>query len=375
MNNQITAKQLKHTVAVVLLAGMLQLSYLFTITEESSWIVFCIGILIQILIVSLYAALSRVYPAKTICDMAEDALGLYVGKFIEALYIVFFFLVLSLNLRSMGNFLTGNMLPEVPILLILGLMLFVGAFAVRKGLSVIGAVSFFIFAVFVFMLILELILQIRQMRLDNFLPLLGEESKFIPKGILYSFTIPMGRTVSLLVLMGFVTDRENLKKTMYKGILLGGGVLLAIVLRDTAVLGVLVGVLLNTVFETVQLLDLVGLFTRVEVIFILQYVFIAFIDVAVIFFSLKVAVSKLFNIKDRKKDQRLVYPIGVALLFGAYYICSSNTHLRSLLENVIPYLFLIFQIGLPLLILIIGRAKYSIKKKKSGGMTAPGVSG
>ena len=375
MNNQITAKQLKYTVAVVLLAGMLQLSYLFTITAESSWIVFCSGILIQILIVSLYAALSRVYPAKTICDMAEDALGLYVGKFVEALYIVFFFLVLSLNLRSMGNFLTGNMLPEVPILLILGLMLFVGAFAVRKGLSVIGAVSFFIFAVFVFMLILELILQIRQMRLDNFLPLLGEESKFIPKGILYSFTIPMGRTVSLLVLMGFVADRENLKKTMYKGILLGGGVLLAIVLRDTAVLGVLVGVLLNTVFETVQLLDLVGLFTRVEVIFILQYVFIAFIDVAVIFFSLKVALGKLFNIKDRKKDQRLVYPIGVALLLGAYYICSSNTHLRYLLENVIPYLFLIFQIALPLLILIIGSAKYSIKKRKSGKINGREVSG
>lgn len=182
MNNQITAKQLKHTVAVVLLAGMLQLSYLFTITEESSWIVFCIGILIQILIVSLYAALSRVYPAKTICDMAEDALGLYVGKFIEALYIVFFFLVLTLNLRSMGNFLTGNMLPEVPILLILGLMLFVGAFAVRKGLSVIGAVSFFIFAVFVFMLILELILQIRQMRLDNFLPLLGKSQNLSQRG-------------------------------------------------------------------------------------------------------------------------------------------------------------------------------------------------
>lgn len=368
MDNRITTKQLKYTIAVVLLAGMLQLSFLFNITEESSWIVFSIGILVQLLVIGMYAGLARIYPGKTICDMAEEALGVYVGKAAEVLYIVFFFLILSLNLRSMGNFLTGGMLPELPILLILGLMLFVGAFAVRKGLSVIGAVSFFIFILSALLLLLDFILQIRQMHMDNFLPLLNGESKFFPKGILYSFTIPMGRTVSLLVLMGFITDPENLKKTMYKGILLGGGLLLFIILRDTAVLGVLVNILLNTVFETVQLLDLVGLFTRVETIFILQYVFIAFIDVAVTFFALKVIVSKLFNIKDQKKDQRLVYPIGAALLLGSYFICSSNTHLRSLLENVIPYLFLIFQIGLPLLILIIGRVKYSVRKRKNGKM-------
>lgn len=364
MDNQITAKQLKYTIAVLLSAGMLQLSYLFNITEEGSWIAFSIGILVQLLIIGIYAALANTYPSKTICDMAEEAFGVFFGKVVVALYVVFFFLIISLNVRSMGNFLTGGMLPELPILLILGLMILVGAFAVRKGLSVIGAMSFAIFASAAILLILDLLLQFRQMRFDNFLPLLNGDEKTFLKGILYSFTIPMGRTVTLLILMGFVKDSENLKKTMHKGILLGGCMLLLIVLRDTAILGVLVEVLLNTVFETIQLLDLVGFFTRVEVVFILQYVFVAFVDVAVTFFALTITLNKLFNIKDKKKEHRLILPIGIALLLGTYYISSSNTQLRALLENVIPYLFLIFQVAIPLLILIIGRLKNLLKKKK-----------
>lgn len=363
MNHQITSKQLKYTVAVILLAGMLQLSYLFNITKESSWIVFCIGVLVQLLVMGIYTALARLYPAQTVCDMAEHALGKVMGKFVEALYIVFFFFVISLNLRSMGNFLTGGMLPEVPVVLILSLMLLAGGFAVRKGLSVIGAVSFVVFAVSVFILLLDLLLQFRQMHFSNFLPVLNGGLEHFPKGILYSFTVPMGRSVSLLVLMGFVSDSEHLKKSVFRGILLGGGVLLLIVLRDTAVLGVLVDILLNTVFETVQLLDLVGLFTRGEVIFILQYVFIAFVDIAVLFFALKTIVGRLFCIKGGKKDQFSVYLIGISLLLGSYFICSSNIRLRAILEYTVPYLFLVFQIGIPLLLLLIGKIKCRAGKK------------
>jgi spore germination protein KB len=314
-----------------------------------------IGAIVEgVIIAYIFISLIEKFPGKTLVGINDVIYGKYLGRIISSLYIIHFILSISLHVRYFGDFFLSLLFPEMPLVFIMSLLLIIANYSIKNGIEVMTRCSFILIIMFVSEVVITTVLLIPQMDFSNFLPLFDIELKSFLKAIHAMAAIVFGDLIVFFMIIPYVNETKNIKKTTIAGILFGGFILLIILFRNISILGVTARIYSYPSFQSVRLINIREVISRIEILVVAGVIFLMFLRVAVIYYSSIIGMAKLLNLRSYLP---LITPIGIiALNIGLLLIENTIEQFEFGLETYHIYA-VPFEIGIPLLSLIIAKFK------------------
>lgn len=355
----ISAQRIKYTIALLIMAGILQVTSVFRWVGEDAWMVVLASIGILVLIAWMYKnLLSLPGPDFTGGSVFIYCFGKTIGWIVTVLYMLYFVFSAVVDLRNISNVISGGMFPEMSVFVIPAMITLVLIYAARKGAPAISALGFIIFAVVLLLQSLDFLLQISQIDWQNYFPMVKSRPEDFIRSLFYCVTVPMGKIALVLFLFPIQNSKEaaSATKTYIGGALLGSILMLLVVVRDTGVLGVLIRYMSNTIFESVQLLDAFGFLSRIEVVFIFSFVLYTIFNLSLCCSLSSGIFCNLFKLKD-VRNVLVIVGTAAAIFGGAALICQTAEELRVIMRNIQPFISVWFLILFPAAALLCGKRK------------------
>ncbi len=360
----ISAHKIKYTAALLIMAGLLQATLSFRSVGENNGIIILVSIGILMLIGWMYKLLLFL-PGP---DFRGGSVFLYcfgpvVGWVVTGLYLLYFIFSAAVDLRNISNVISGNMLPELNVFVMPVMFALVMVYAVRRGKSSIASLSFIIFVTIATLKLLAVVLQLPQIEFENYLPLFQNRAGTLIQALFYCVTVPMGKIALLLFLLPIRTEKALVPtaRTYILGILTGGLLMLIILLRDIGVLGVLVRYMNNTIFESVQLLDVFGFLSRIEIVFIFTFSITTMFNISLCCSVSSELLSRALHLKNLKNFWAIL-GVASAIFSVGYFICRTAAELGVIMKNIQPYISVWFLILIPAAALLTGKIKEQTRK-------------
>lgn len=347
-----------------LVAGFVQGSVLLTdftvgITEKQTWMVILAGLVVTVPFILCYVALSKRFPGMNVVQINDIVYGRFLGKAVSLYYIFFFLMTLSFNILDVGELYTTFLTPDMPFILILAVFTATCAYAVTKGIEVLARMSHLFVVIGTFVPIITFVLLIDQMDFTNFLPLFELPFIRIFQGIHIMSAIPFGETLVFLMIMGCLNKTEHAVKSTLIGLSIGAMCLIFIAVRDTAVLGSTQIIWTSPSFQSIRLIDIGTVLTRMDFLIGIAQTVLIFFKCCIFFYALAVALSQLFGLKSYLP---LVLPLaGIEVIIAATVFQSPVDH-AVITQNAgiiysVPLMYIIPPLSL-LLAKIRGLPKY-----------------
>lgn len=335
--------------------------YYYQIAANESWLTLIGGILVGMLIASIYGKLYEMHYdkssgcAKGLAEINEAVFGRFIGKFVSSLYVLTLVFSCSRMLREAGQFVGGNLLMGINWVFILVILVILCAFAAHNGVKYFASVGtatclfMYIFTIVLFVLLLP------HSEIDFLLPIGKASAGTYFRGISLCSALPFAELLALVVIAPDVkgNNRGNLKKELFYGILAGAPFILISVLRDTLVLGPLMSTFSYPGYEVIRLVNY-KVFSNVESLYGIIIIFLMFFKSALLFLSITRLASKILGCK-----QNFLFYVAVAVVvfFVSQKMATSNVALSELVLKYAPYLLLAVNVALPGVTLIISYLK------------------
>lgn len=234
-------------------------------------------------------------------------------------------------------------------------------YAVRKGVETITRYSY-IFVVITFVVLIgNGILLIKDMKYENFLPMMTYEPIKYVQSAHNIASISFGEVFVFLIMVPNVSaEKASFSRVLFFGVLIGAASLLFTVLRDVAVLGS--DYMLPSVpsYGVVRNINIADIFTRMEIFYALIMIILHFFKVSILLYGTMVCISHAFNLKS---FYYLVPIMGALTVFlGVISFDSAMVNAAwGASESVWHTSF--YQVALPVLLLITLGIKSLFKKK------------
>jgi spore germination protein KB len=250
--------------------------------------------------------------------------GRFLGKVLSIYYIFFFLMTLSFNIRDVGELYITFLMPDTPFIFLLIVFTATCAYAVTKGIEVLARVSHLFVVTGLLTIISTSTLLFDQMDFSNFLPFFELPFIRIFQGIHIVSIIPFGETVAFLMIMGCLNRTERVVKNTFLGLLIGAVTLLIVSVRNTAVLGRTQTIWTAPSFQTIRLIDIGTVLTRMDFLIGIAQTILIFLKCSIFFYVLVVALSQLFGLKSYLP---LVLPLaGIEVIIAATVFQSPVDH-------------------------------------------------
>jgi len=312
-----------------LIAGFVQGSVLLTdfsveITEHQTWMVILAGLIIAIPFILSYVALIKKFPGMNVIQINDVVYGPFLGKAISIYYIFFFLMTLSFNIRDVGELHVIFLMPDTPFIFFLAVFTATCAYAITKGIEVLSRISHLFVFIGLIVPISTFILLIDQMDFSNFLPIFELPPVKLLHGIHIMLAIPYGEILVFLIIMGALNKTGDAVKNTLIGLLIGTISLLVVAVRNTAVLGNTQSIWTATSFQSIRLIDIGTVLTRMDFLIGIGQIVLIFFKCCLFFYALAVAVSQMLGLKSYLP---LVLPLaGIEVIIAATVFQSPVDH-------------------------------------------------
>jgi len=316
------------------------------------------GLAESLLFALFFTGLSLRFPGKTLVEFNDLIYGPFLGKLISLAYLFYFFLLATLVLRFFGDFFVGLIFPQTPLVILIGLLVLISASAVRNGIEVIARCSQILLPFTVVVVILTLLLSLPDMKFTNFLPILDLPLTDLLRISHYTATFAFGESVAFLMTLAFIgTNLKTAKKARFYlmlGLIGGGIILLITTIRNTGLLGSTRAITNYTSFQAVRLINIGEIFTRLEILVVINFLTMGFLAVSLLFYSTALGMAQIFKLRTYLP---LVLPLGALLTCISIILFENILEYQRFSEAITPYFALPFQVGIPLLSLLICKIK------------------
>lgn len=324
MKNFISTKQLMYSVALFIIASNLLTKSLYVYTKNETWIPVLIATVFFYILVSFYGKLAKNHPRCNLFGINEAVFGVTGGKIISVLYVFFFYTLTVLNTRDLGSFVNSIVLPSTPMNMIYIGFTIICAYAVKKGADKMTRYGAFIIFLYIAALIFISLLLLNKSNPDNFLPVFMVS----PKNYLLSAHIvtmlPFGEIVVFMTMAHLISGQAEIGKAMKRGLILGAAVTLLIVVRDIAVMGNYLLLTSSPTFNTIRLIDIGDILTRLEIINAVFLIILLFFKTSILMYATVKGIGKLFGI-----EQYTIF----TFVIGVLIIISANSFFQSSIEQ------------------------------------------
>ncbi|WAA09068.1 GerAB/ArcD/ProY family transporter [Fervidibacillus albus] len=359
MNTKLTERQLRILVTLFIVGNSILFAPMILASEakQDAWIASLIGIAIGCLIGLIYLYLYQMYPNHSLVEILEEVFGKWVGKIIGFSFFLFSFLLASIVLRNLGEFIVTEILPETPIQFVLYLILLVVIMGGRYGIHVIGRSAEILFIFFFFLYILFVLFLTPQFHLENIQPMFEEGIKPIFRASLVYIGFPFLESVVFLMIFQDVQNVQKIGRSFLMGIIIGG--LMISFITFLSILVFSADFTARNIYASYILgkkISIGNFIERIEAVMAIIWMITIFLKLSILYY---VSVKSFKQIFQFNQYRFLIFPFGIIMIVVALIVYPNIAYIYLFTLRI--WFFYVASFGLLLpLILIIG-----IKLKKA----------
>jgi len=331
--------------------------------RQDAWLAVLAATVMALVIVRLVVSLSLRFPGKTLCEYAEDILGKVLGKIVCLLYIWLFFLYAGSGVvREFGFFLVTVLMPDTPKLVFAITVVAVAAYAVRNGLEVLCRFNW-LFIPVTGLLAIIFLLAAPEMQVARLLPVL--DTGLLP--IMKSSVTPtmwLGEIVLLAMLIPYLNKPQEAHRVAMLSVLFSGFLLTVSTLEALLVFGPDLTVSwVYPIYNVIRIISIANFLERLESILVVFWVLGGIVKIGVFYYVAVLGSAQCFGLRDYRP---LVLPVGLILVGMANFMHGENqVDITYYITNAeVPFMLLVFEVGLPLLLLTVALARGKGKPSK-----------
>jgi spore germination protein KB len=148
---------------------------------------------------------------------------------------------------------------------------------------------------------------------------------------------------------------EKVKKAVLGGMTLGLMVMLAVVIRDIAMLGGLAWMYSLPTYESLRLINVGEIITRIEVLFAFTMLFLLFFKISIYFYAAAQIIVQIFKLNALANIAVSLGGLIAALPLILFESSSANVEFAM---NIAPFYLYMFQIVIPLITLTVAMVRF-----------------
>jgi len=322
--------------------------------RQDAWVSLFLATLAGFFIAWLVVSLSLRFPGKTLFEFAEEILGRVPGKVIGLLYIWWFLHTNAIIMDEFAGFLCTAVMPDTPPIVFFLVGAIVAGYAVRNGLEVLSRYNQLFLPLVLGLLLVVFILAIKDMKAARLLPVFDAGLIPIVKGTAVP-TSWLGEIVIFTMIIPFLNKPKEAKKVVMLATFLTGSFLLVSILVALAVFGPnLAGDWIFSAYNAVRVVSIANFLERLESVIVAVWMFGGFAKMGVFYYAAVLGSAQWLGLKDYRP---LVAPIGV-ILVGLALLCRNIVDLIGFIATSWPpYAIIVFEAGIPLLLLVVALAR------------------
>ncbi|MEF3307239.1 GerAB/ArcD/ProY family transporter [Paenibacillus sp. GYB003] len=329
--------------------------------KQDAWMAMGIAAAIGFVLLLLYLGIHRRHPDRDLYELCRFYLGRWVGTAVGLAFVLYFAYETSRNLRDLGELTVLTLLVKTPIFFIMFVTIIVIAMIALHGVEVhfrtctalcpVMAVSY--------ALIIGLIAAAGLIHPEFLFPVLDDGWKPVWTSAFPEIvSFPFGQTALFLVFFPLAKKGRSLSKAVmiaYAGV---AAFVIAVNQINILVLGpVLAANATFPLLQTVQLIQFMKVFERIDILFALLLYFGLGVKMASFYIGAVIGMEKITGIRYNK----WVLPVGAVIFALAFLSPNYTYHIWTGLVVVVNTISPVFQIALPLLLF----AAMLIRRKKA----------
>lgn len=357
MNNKISSKQ-AHSIMVMYWTGSSLVVGSANGAKQDTWIGLIISCLFMVPTIFLYDRIITLYPGKDLFQILFEVFGKVVGRIFAVLLELYVLELGALVSRTFTEFVQVENMPETPQILIAAMLILLCVWGVKCGIEAFGRTSRLLFLLLAIFIIVTFILMTKDMDMSNIKPIMSSSMPTLLQSGVDTYSLPLAESFLFISLFPYIQTKTSPKK------LLGGSLLTILILflvvdvRNLLILGPLIGTLYFPSYQATSIVSIGEFFTRMEVSIGINLMMTGFVKQCACLFFASIGLARIFNVKDYKM---MAAPCG--LIFVLFSILSFSNSLEYInFAKIYPYVALPFEVGLPLLIMIIAEIKIRLHK-------------
>ncbi|WP_018923637.1 GerAB/ArcD/ProY family transporter [Salsuginibacillus kocurii] len=302
------------------------------------------------------------YPGKTVIQYSEDILGKLLGKMLGLIYLLFYLHITGIVLREYSEFILGIFFLHTPIIVILGSMILVGAFAVRGGVEVIARASQICTPIVVILLLSVFIFLSQDLEPRYILPIFEEGITPSLKGAL-THQAWFSEFFLISFFLPFLADGEKSLKWSFISVVF---VMLTFITANLSALflfGDLTAKFLYPLMSAARYISIADFIEQLESLVMAIWVAGAFVKLSVFYYALSLGTAQWLNLSEYKST---VFPLGILLVVVAIWSGDNLTEVKETVGTLGPFYLTSLQTVLPLILLLFVLVKKKVQKGAKG---------
>jgi spore germination protein KB len=333
--------------------------------KNDAWLVIAGSMICSLTLMWVFTKLAIYYPDDTLIQMLPKIIGKYLSYPIIILYILHFTYSASRACRELGDLILATILPETPILVVMGIFMVLMVYCLRGGVETFGRMGEMVFPLYILSLaiIWILLFTVKEFSVLNLTPVLGNGVKPVLKEVFPNgINFPFGETIIITMFFPYLNNKKNIRKIGLLVIIVGGILLMINSIMMISTIGPELYVRNNfQLLISTQMVSIADFLERFDAIVILMMVAGVFFKVGGWFFGAALAVSQLFNLKDMKSVL-----VALSTIIVPLSLLSANNYMEHLelgFTFFVPYVHTGLQIIIPALLLCIAFIRHKFSHK------------
>ncbi|MFY9541695.1 MAG: endospore germination permease [Firmicutes bacterium] len=334
---------------------------------QDAWISSMVQFFPAALLLLFFGSLGTRFPDLTVTQYSEMLVGRWTGKALSMVILWIFLHMAAIEARTYANMLITVLLPDTPLVFLIGTMVIASAAAAYAGIEVIGRAADLLFPIYLLMIIGSLLIPLPQLQtmLVNLEPVCARGAGPILRGAI----TPALFTVQYLVLTILAPSTNEPKRALRTAVwaLAGGSaILIPIAIVTVAILGPVRGAqTVFPIFGMVRVITLSEFIDRIEALAVFAWGLGLFVEVAIYLYCGAKGLSQVMGLGNYRP---LILPM--AVIWTAFGIQVSK-NVFQLLEFFKPLFFAPYALIIIIVPFTILWIAYFLRRLSRGRSGAP----
>lgn len=325
--------------------------------KQAGWLAPIVTFLIMIPIIYMLHNIYKTYKNAAFTYIMNDICGIFAGKTITILYIIWITILNALYVRYYAERLLSVLLPHVNIAIFIIAMLFTVFVVLRKSMVVLARMNEIILAIIVIVFLFSIAFSLPEIKVNNLLPVSRLDIVPILRSNIGILAI-WAYFPFIFLFSDIINNKEKIKR-------IGMETFTFLVIVTTVVIIAPIGILGASIVEispipfysTVKQIALFDTIERIESFLVSLWIISDFVIVAVFTFMVMDMFKTTFKLTETRP---LVSMYLIFLYFLSLYISRSIFELQDFSDIILIPANIIFGIGIPILIFTIGKIRKKI---------------
>lgn len=367
MTSETVSSKQAISLAALFLAGNAMITGNAGWVGQDSWISLLLAGVLVLPLVLICARISSLLPGCGFFDALFQVFGRPVGWVLCLLTTLYVFQIGVVAIRSFTEFVHVVSLGQTPQLFVAVCVALPAAYAVSKGLDVVGRGAVVLMAIVAATIAFTVLMLIPSMDLQNLLPLMSHTPEEIASGSAAWFAFPLAEGVALLTITGGVREGQSRYRVCITALCIGVALLLTALLRNLLVFGgEIAGMMQFPSYVSARMIEIGGFVQRIEAIISGNMLVCVFARLCVSIYGTSRGLARLAGVRDYG---RICFPVALLAAALSPFLFSNAAEMsgwvRATMRVTVP-----FQIALPVLVWI-GAEIHAGRRRRRQARGAP----